>query len=268
MPKTDAPFTTGRRELFLQRESRRACMAIAANGPLYKRQQTGKMQPIHPSALLVFWQEKLAAALFNFKDVVEYVKLQLEDEQVHCEWPSAPYLSIFVTAMTNKITYMPMEGVPMRPPEYYDGMCFELEFKLPMSARKLKQVSPTSLKFLHEASSAVIIAAARVFGVEGNITEFGMSSNNMLQVSLTLGIEEAANPLLPFKTLQALYMGEDSTLPDLEDALYFVENSEDLPLLCGHRPLVSVQSRYSISRMQNNQHGKTEGLGICYTIYL
>ena len=243
-------------------------MAIAANGPLHKRQHIGKMQPMPPSHVLRFWQEKLAAALVNFKDVVEHVKLQLEDEQVHCEWPSAPCLNIFVTAMTGKITYMPMEGVPSRPPEYYDGMCFELEFKLPMSARKLKQVSPTSLEFLHEASSAVIIAAARIFGVEGKITEFGMASNHMLDVSITLGIEEAANPLLPFKTLQALYMGEDSTLPDLEDAMYFVNNSENLPLLCGNKPLVSVQSRYSISRVQNNQHGKTEGLGICYTIYL
>ena len=258
------PCTIDRRELSLQRESRHACMAIVADGPLHKRQCTGKMQIISPNASLVFWQERLAAALFNFKDVVEYAKLELEG-QID-EWPRIPALNLFVAATTGNIEYMPVDGVPMRSVSEYNSMIFELEFALPISARKLKQVSPTSLKFIYLASSAVIIAAARAFGVEYKITETATLSNKLLEVSILLGIEEAANSQLPFKTLQSLHMGQDSTMADLYDAMYSID-TEDLPILCGrHRALVSNQPRPSISS-HNNQHGKTEGLGVCYTIH-
>ena len=156
----------------------------------------------------------------------------------------------------------------MRSVSEYNSMIFELEFPLPMSTRKLKQASPTSLKFIYLASSAVIIAAARAFGVEYKITETATLSNKLLEVSILLGIEEAANSQLPFSTLQNLHRGEDSNARDLDEAIELVESAPDLPLLCGQKHTVSRCERLSISnRFKNKHNGKREGLGVCYTIH-
>jgi len=199
-------------------------------------------------------------ALDEFKKATKYAHDELRREDDGWFFDRRARLDIIVTPMTNEVIYDHKTPEEERIP--YDSIDFKAKIKVPY----YKQLSRTAINYLNVTLSHVVLMAARVYGVQGHLTDvndFDKVDQHALMFSyVVLFNAQATESNLPLRVLHDLYSPRTTSRTPLPSIVDFARS---LPKL-GTQHASSYRYDVQIASHQAAVHNpKRQGWGVVYS---
>ena len=249
-----------------------AAKAARRNPPLYlplraltQRDQRGDQHAVQ-HAVQNTLNLHFIKALDEFKKATKYVHDELRS--IHYDWRFyfLAQLQIIVTPMTNEVIYHHRTPQEHRIP--YDSIDFRAKIEVPY----YKQLSRTAINYLNVTLSHVVLMAARVYGVQGHLTDVNdFNKIDLHAVELfsyvVLSHTQATESKLPLRVLHELYVSKTKQYENQSWSLLpsILEFARSLPKL-GTEQASSFRYNVGIENSEPSVHNpKRQGWGVVYT---
>jgi hypothetical protein len=253
----------------LAREDRRRPVLNLPVQALRSRDQSGNKRALE-DAVRHEMNLKFMAAMFELKKAVRYGYTEIATQMLArgaAPLPADAKLQIVVTPVTTELIYHHRTAQERRVP--YDTISFSATLQLPYF-----HYSREAGGYFYLTLSHVLVLAARVYGAENGILDFGdqpvtNGATYSLTCSARLEHRESTNSRIPFSTLQQLYVPRgppvqlpiNPPLPSIPIELL----SQALPAL-GTTRASSLSYSKDIAMLSAARHNpKLEGYGVVYS---